>query len=746
MLTPASAAIVAQAAPGIIGEAAHDAGLDQPHTLELEFVRKGGGTVWTECRASLFRDDEGRPLGLMAVARDISDRKQMEQALRQNAYRYRLLTEATTDCIWEIDAQGVYTYVSPNCREMLGYEPEEVLGKTPFDFTPPEEAEDLAAVFWEIAARRAELVALENTVVARNGERHVVESSAIPLFDEAGQFQGYCGYDRDITQRKRAEQSRQRSESRFRAMTESTNDLVWEIDTASVFTFVGPKVRESLGYEPEEIIGRTLFEFMPPEEARRIEAWFAGIAQQRLPFVSEENVLLHKNGSRVVMEISGIPFFDADGTFLGYQGCDRDITDRRRAEEELQRAKEAAEAATRAKSEFLANMSHEIRTPMTAILGFAELLSSSLRNSEAAEAALTIQRNGRYLMDIIDDILDLSKIEAGRMTLERTSCSPAAVVTEILSLMRVRAAAKNLPLEVEWIGPIPETIHSDPIRLRQILINLVGNAIKFTETGSVRITGRLTMTGNGQAAMRFDIADTGIGISAEQMERLFSPFTQGDSSTSRRFGGTGLGLAISKRLAEMLGGDIAVASTLGVGSTFTLNIDAGSLEGVQLLEHPETVGPAERPAEPATVRPVRLSARLLLAEDGPDNQRLISRLLTIAGAEVALAENGQSAVDQALAAQREARPFDLVLMDMQMPVLDGYEATRQLRAQGITAPIIALTAHAMAGDREKCLEAGCNDYVSKPIDRASLLDAVTRHLEAANQGDATFSNSFLDGP
>jgi len=396
----------------------------------------------------------------------------------------------------------------------------------------------------------------------------------------------------------------------------------------------------------------------------------------------------------------------------------------------LEAANQAAKAATEAKSAFLANMSHEIRTPMTAILGYAEILHANARTEEDIECSRTIKRNGDHLLGIINDILDLSKIEAGKLSVERVPCSPATIVADTASLMRVRAKAKNLALTVHYDGPIPATVQSDPTRLRQALLNIVGNAIKFTEVGSVRLVVRLLSDNIGDPKLQFTVEDTGIGITEDQIAGLFRPFTQADSSISRTFGGTGLGLAISKRLVEMLGGDIAVSSLPGKGSAFTLTVDTGPLDGVPLVESPnETLGErrnnnAELPADIG----LPPHCRLLLAEDGPDNQRLLAFLLRKGGAEVVVAENGQVAVDLALNAIAEDQPFEAILMDMQMPVMDGYEATRRLRVARYSGPIIALTANAMKEDRQKCLDAGCDDYLSKPVDRTTLLTTVARHL------------------
>jgi CheY-like chemotaxis protein len=398
---------------------------------------------------------------------------------------------------------------------------------------------------------------------------------------------------------------------------------------------------------------------------------------------------------------------------------------------------DAAQAATRAKSEFLANMSHEIRTPLSAILGFVNLAAEgcprvcAFGKHEHAEHLATVTRNADHLLRLIDDILDLSKIEEGRITLEEIRCSPVDIVADLASLMRVREDAKGLPLTVEYEGPVPRTIRTDPTRLRQVLINVLANAFKFTETGNVRLTVRL----NRQAdppVLEFDVADTGIGMTDEQQGGLFQPFTQADASTTRRFGGTGLGLTISRRLARMLGGDIQVVRTRpGQGTCFRVSVRTGPLEDVPMIENPvEAIpapadvrsGPAESPSGAG------LSARVLLAEDGPDNQRLISHILRRAGADVTVVENGRLALQAALAARDRDRAFDVILMDVQMPEMDGCEATRRLRDQGFRGPIVALTAHAMAGDRATCLAAGCDDYASKPIDRRKLIELIRRNL------------------
>jgi signal transduction histidine kinase/ActR/RegA family two-component response regulator len=393
---------------------------------------------------------------------------------------------------------------------------------------------------------------------------------------------------------------------------------------------------------------------------------------------------------------------------------------------QLRHAVELAEAASRAKSDFLANMSHEIRTPMSAVLGYADLLVEEDDISPAGRERIeTIRRNGRRLMTVINDILDVSKIEAGKMTVERIDCSVCRTLADVVSLWRGKAGEKGLTLEVEYRGRIPDRVRTDPTRLHQVLSNLVANAVKFTERGGIRVVVSLgDTTPESPPRLKFEVIDTGPGMTPEQMAKVFQAFTQGDETMTRRFGGTGLGLTIARGLTELLGGEIHVASEPGRGSRFTVTIDAGSLEGARMIADCRESILASEPVAAAPA--VRLTGRILLVEDGLDNQRLISFLLRRAGAEVTVAENGQEGLDAALTALGEGRTFDVILMDMQMPILDGYAATARLRAGGYRGPIVALTAHAMSHDRQKCLDAGCDDYLAKPIEKHALLERVSQ--------------------
>jgi len=375
------------------------------------------------------------------------------------------------------------------------------------------------------------------------------------------------------------------------------------------------------------------------------------------------------------------------------------------------------ERANDAKSDFLAHMSHEIRTPMTAILGFAEELETKDMPPAQREALSTIQRNGEHLLVVINDILDLARVEAGHLDIELGRVWPDKILREVAALIEPRARERGLELRVEVAPESAVALRSDATRVRQILINLAANAVKFTETGFVR----LAVSAPADGFVRFEVEDTGAGIPRDKHQAVFEAFTQADASMSRRYGGTGLGLAISRRLAALLGGDLAVESELGRGSRFFFRIPS-RLD----LEKPRAaqVGAAQGPAE-------ELHGRVLLAEDSPDSRRLLVQLLQRWGADVEVAENGRLAVERVAKSMERGEAFDLVLMDMQMPEIDGYEATRQIRVLGFTGPVVALTAHAMAGARESCIAAGCDDFLTKPVDRARFRATVAVHLSGA---------------
>jgi signal transduction histidine kinase len=405
----------------------------------------------------------------------------------------------------------------------------------------------------------------------------------------------------------------------------------------------------------------------------------------------------------------------------------RHARERKATEIALLDARAQAEAANLAKSEFLAQMSHEIRTPLTAVLGYADNIAEGAMSAvETLEAAQIIRRNASHLLEVINEILDISKIEAHKMTVERIKCSPAEIVNDVVQAAAPRARAKGLKFGVNWSPLVPASIQGDPVKIKQILLNLLSNAIKFTLHGEVDISVAVDESSDTLPTLVLRIRDTGIGMTSEQVAGLFRPYAQAADWTTRKYGGTGLGLAISRSLAQLIGGEVTVTSVHGAGTEFCVRVPTGSLEGVErVASWRSTVSTPTRSGE----MPVRkLSGRILLAEDGPDNQRFIAHALRTAGAHVEIANDGAEAIDLAIEAWSNGEAFDVILMDMVMPGVDGLVATRRLRDAGYSKPIVALTAHALSETQTVCREAGCDEVATKPITRSQLVDLAAKWM------------------
>ncbi|MHB1035423.1 MAG: PAS domain S-box protein [Pirellulales bacterium] len=687
---------------------------------------------------------------LHCVWRDITDRKRTEETLRESEERFRTIFEEAPMGVALIDSlTGRICEVNPRFADIAGRTREEMATIDWMSITHPDDVQEDLDNMALLNAGKIPGFSMNKRYRRPDGSYVWIHMTIAPMSVKDKSHPRHLCMIEDITDRKRAEEALRKNEAMLSCILNSLPLSIFWKDHESVYLGCNAEFARGANLRPEDVVGKTDLDL--PWSREDTEAYRADDREVITSGRAKSHLIERQHradGTYIWLDTTKIPLLDAEGRVYGVVGIYDDITERKRMEDEVHTAKDAANAANRAKSEFLGNMSHEIRTPLTAILGYTDMLYEEVmccpvcpdhtrcqRRLSGCEAVGTVKRNAEHLLQVVNDILDLSKVEAGKMEIEPTRCSPVQLVAEVVSLMRVRAEAKQLKLEMELVHPLPETVFTDPLRLRQVLVNLVGNAIKFTDQGEVRIIARL-VSEDGPPRLRFDVTDTGIGMNEEQIGKLFQPFTQVDSSATRKFGGTGLGLAISKRLAEVLGGAIEVRSTPGKGSTFRVTIDPGPLEGIRMIQNAQEAL-LERPPTTTTATPdkIELHGRILLVEDGLDNQRLIRFLLEKAGAEVAVVENGQLAVEAALAAREVGEPFDMILMDMQMPVMDGYEATRALRGRGYTGPIVALTAHSMVADRQKCLDAGCDDYATKPVDRQKLLATVAHWTARGRTND-----------
>ena len=508
------------------------------------------------------------------------------------------------------------------------------------------------------------------------------------------------------------------ADARMAAILDNMPDLAWMKDIEGRFTAINRAFAAAKGFDdPRQVLGKTDLDIQPPELARSYRSDDAEVMASRDTRRIEERHA-HVDGSIRFIETIKTALIDADGRVSGTVGVARDITERRQAESDRE-ARRAAEIASEAKSAFLAHMSHEIRTPMNAIVGMSYLLLQDGLEARQRDRVQKVHDAATSLLGIINDILDFSKVEAGRLDLESIPFDLREVMDGVSDIVGLTAQAGGLVLRIELPPELPAALQGDPARLRQVLLNLGQNAVKFTERGQVTFTVRIIERSAAAVRLRFEVQDTGIGMSSDVQQQLFRPFTQGDASTSRRYGGTGLGLTISHRLVGMMGGDIAVQSAPGQGSRFSFE-----LHFPLPLQQQVPAKSVPLPADPARLR----GARVLLVEDNPINREIAESLLRRAGVSVAVACNGQEALEML---QHER--YDGVLMDCQMPVLDGYEATRQLRRQPQwkDLPVIAMTADALVGDREKALAAGMNDHVVKPIVVDDLYGTLARWVRPA---------------
>ncbi len=684
--------------------------------IELTVKHQNGGHFPVELAISVTELEDNQSFFTFCL-RDISLRKHQEVALRDSEGRSKALIEASAHMVWTMTPDARTVEDSPSWREFTGQTYDEWKNKGWTEAIHPDDRKQTLH-YWQEAFSSVVPLNCEYRLKNKEGKWCWTSVRAVPQITADGAVLRWVGMNFDITRQKQLQQKVEANEKRLSMALKAGGLAAWEWQPHS--SYWSDELYELLG--------------IPNTTIASPEAFFACVYREDLPELNEaweQAIQGEKDYDQVfrivrpdgeIRWIAGVGEIvrDQEGNVTQIFGLNWDFTQEREVEETLRRNEKQAKQANVAKSEFLANMSHEIRTPMTAVLGYTDLLIGMKQDQKQSEYLQNIKRNGNFLLDIINDILDLSKIEAGKLEICLESFSLIEMLADLHSMLRIRAEEKQLEFEIEFLSDLPEIIESDPKRLRQILLNLLSNAIKFTEIGSVRVVVNY-LREKSDAILKIDVIDTGIGITAKQQSRLFQTFSQGDASVTRNYGGTGLGLAISQRLAAMLNGTISVFSSPEAGSTFSCKIHLPVREDVRMT-NPSLSTVAETTKN--SKQEYQLQCRVLIVDDQRDVRHLTNLFLQRAGVETEFAEDGIQAVELIEKQLTDGSPVDLILLDMQMPRLDGYQTAARLREIGFRQPIIALTADAMHGDMSRCLELGCDDYLSKPIDSSELLEKV----------------------
>jgi len=704
------------------------------HIFELDHIRKDGTRFPALHDITVKRDEKGAVLYRIANVQDLTEQRHTEEKLRESENRYRLLIENAPDGIF-VQTEGRFAYLNKAALRIFGAEsPEELIGRSLFDRTHPDSRESAKQRTRILNEEKKQVPRQDQVYLKLDGTSVNVSVAAVPLRYEGRD--GALAFVRDITERKRMEEELRRNEARYRLMADNLRDLIWAMDFKMNLTYVSPSMLTMYGYTPEEARKLRFEKLLTPDSAEKVLELYKVIkslmAQKTLSGrgFSETLVLEHirKDGSTFWGETRVSIAVGSDGLIVGIQAVTRDITERKRAEA-LGKEKEAAEIASRAKSEFLARMSHEIRTPLNGIIGMTELCLAQNPDENLKGLLQTIYGEARNLSGLINDILDLAKIEAGKMVLEDAPFDLADLLRTVTDGFALRAKQQGLGF-VTFLAPdIPTGLFGDSVRLRQVLVNLVGNAFKFTPKGEVSVSGELVRDMGDRVIIQFSVSDTGIGIPLDRQQKIFEAFEQADGSTTRQYGGTGLGVAIAKEIVRMMGGQIGVVSEPGEGSTFWFT--AEMRKGGERVVRKEAAAGRLVPA--MIGRESRQGRRILLVDDYAVNLEVARRHLEAGGHSVSLAGNGREAIEAF-----EGGGHELIFMDIQMPVMDGIEAAKVIRdlekSRGGASriPIIALTAHAVKEYIDACFEAGMDDYLIKPVFRQDLLGKVERWISGGS--------------
>ncbi len=644
------------------------------------------------------------------------------RVLRQSEERFKQLSETSQDWIWEVDERACFTYSNCTVEEVLGYKVHEILGKPFLDFLPPEDREKVSRKIEEVLSNRRTIRRVRTPFLHRDGREVILEISGLPVQDGKGKFLGYRGLGRDITQELQILAALRESEETFRTMTETAQDAVITMNDEGLITFWNRAAEQIFGYGRDEALGRNLHDLLAPERYRSSHLAALPLFRETGAGAAVGKTLelfaLRRDGNEFPVELSlSAVKVKERWTALGIL---RDVTDRKKAEASLVQAKQEAEAASRAKSDFLAGMSHEIRTPMNAIIGMADLLQDTNLNMDQDKYVSVLKNAGEHLLELINEILDLSKVEAGRIELQPAVFNLHEFMEKISEEMAVRAFGKGLELTCRVNSDVPAFVEGDPVRLKQILVNLLGNAVKFTDHGSVAVEVRPAAPIGGvreTAEILFSVADTGIGIPKDKRELIFENFTQADSSITRKYGGTGLGLAITKRLVELMGGKIGLESEEGKGSRFTFTVRLVVREGKTGDEDTKPV--------------IDLShLRIIVVDDNEDNRLILQETLGLWGIETVCVDSGPGCLEEMRRQRQAGAPYHLAILDYQMPGMDGLELAARIRAEEAPAvtPIILLSSGFQREEMKTAVQQHISRYLFKPVKRTELKEAITAAL------------------